>query len=277
MRPRGAGWMAVTPLLAYLALFLAYPTAYAVKLAVTDASDGTWPTLINFRVLAADGLFWRALVGNAVLPVLTVGLELVAGLALALLLSAQLPGRRILRAAVVIPFALPEIAFLSIMRNVFAPRGYANALLVATGLPSVDWLVPGRLSSFATVVMVDAWHTTPVVFLIVLGALAAIPEEVHEAARLDGARNVRRFLHVTLPLLGPALAAAILLRGLDAARVFATPLVLTGVEGVPVLSTYAYHQWSDYGNDGAAAAAASVLALLAVAASLPLLRRGGTK
>ena len=93
---------------------------------------------------------------------------------------------------------------------------------------------------------------------------------------MDGAGAMRRFWFVTLPLLRPALFAAVLLRGVDALRVFATPLVLTGVEGVPVLSTYAYHQWSDYGNDMAAAAAASVLAALSVALTLPLLRRRAT-
>ena len=90
-----------------------------------------------------------------------------------------------------------------------------------------------------------------------------------EAATLDGAGGLRRLAFITVPLLRPALLAALLLRGVDAIRVFATPLVLTGVEGVPVLSTYAYHQWSDYGNDGAAAAAASVLALLSVTADRP--------
>jgi len=262
------------PLVLYLLLFLAYPTLYAVRLAFTDTASGAWPTLANYRLLAADPLFHRAVVGNLVLPLLTVAAELASGLGLALLLWARLPARRLLRTAVVVPFALPEIAFLTIVRHVLAPRGYANAALAAAGVGPVAWLVPGRAATYATVVLVDAWHTTPVVFLILLGALAAMPEHVHQAARLDGAGPLRRFAFVTLPLLRPALRAAVLLRGLDALRVFATPLVLAGVEGVPVLSTYAYHQWSDYGNDGAAAAAATLLALLAAVASVPLLRRG---
>src|SRR5262249_18039278 len=153
----------------------------------------------------------------------------------------------------------------------FAPRGYANAALGAAGLNPVEWLLPGRLITFATVVLVDAWHVTPVVFVMLLAALTSIPDEIGEAARLDGAGAIARFAYITLPLLRPALIAAVLLRGLDALRMFATPLVLTGVEGAPVLSTYAYHQWSDYGDDGAAAAAASVLALLSVTLSIPLL------
>lgn len=265
-------WLLAAPLVAYLTVFLAYPTAVAVKLAFTDTLAGRFPSLASYRLLAGDGLFWRALAGNLVLPVLTVALELASGLALALLLAARLPGRRLLRAAVVVPFALPEIVFLTAMRWVFAPRGYANAALAAAGLGPVDWLLPGRAWAWATVVLVDAWHTTPVVFLMLLAALAAIPAEIDEAARLDGARGTRRLVHVTLPLLAPAITAALLLRGVDALRIFATPLVLTGVEGVPVLSTYAYHQWSDYGDDGAAAAAASLLALLSVVLTVPLLR-----
>jgi ABC-type sugar transport system permease subunit len=261
------------PLIAYLAVFLVYPAAYAVRLAFTDTLTGTFPSLESFRAVAGDGLFWQALGGNLLVPLAIVLVELVAGTALALALASRLPGRRLLRAAVVLPFAVPEIVFLGIMRWIFAPRGYANAALAATGVPPVDWLLPGHPMTWCTVVAVDAWHTTPIVFLLVLAGLAAIPAEVDEAARLDGARGLGRLRHVTLPLLRPALAAAVLLRGVDALRLFATPLVLAGTEGAPVLSTYAWHQWSDQGNEGAAAAAGAVLALVCVAAALPLLRR----
>jgi ABC-type sugar transport system permease subunit len=273
-RPRVAlESLLAAPLLLYLALFVAYPTVYALKLAVTDTLTATFPSLSNFQILWHDQLFWRAVLGNLVLPVLSVAVELVLGLGLALLLASRFPGRRALRAVVVIPFALPEIVFLTAMRYAFAPRGYVNAALVAVGMEPLQWLAPGRITTWLTVVAVDAWHVTPVVFLLLLAALTAIPEEISEAAMLDGAGGVRRLAFITLPLLWPALIAALLLRGVDAIRVFATPLVLTGVEGVPVLSTYAYHQWSDYGNDGAAAAAAAVLALLSVTLTIPLLTR----
>jgi ABC-type sugar transport system permease subunit len=259
------GWLLVVPLVAYLALFLAYPTAHALRLAFTDPLTGGFPSLVNLETLWRDSLFWQAVVGNLVLPVLTLAIELVAGLGLALLFATRLPARRWLRALVILPFALPEIVFLTIMRWVLAPRGYANAALAVAGLGPVDWLGAGRPLTFLVVAAVDAWHVTPVVFLVLLSALLAIPPEVNEAARLDGARGFAQLAFITLPLLRPALVAAVLLRGVDALRVFATPLVLAGVEGLPVLSTYAYHQWSDYGNDGAAAAAAVALAFLGIA------------
>ncbi len=271
-RGRAAASLAL-PMIAYFALFLAYPTAHAVRLAFTDPFSGAFPSAENFRLLRADPLFWRALANNAILPALSVALEVILGLALALFLSLRFPGRRFLRTAVIVPFALPEIVFLTAMRYVFAPRGYANGALVLLGLPPVEWLLPGRVATLATVVAADAWRVTPVVFLLFLAALASIPEEIGEAAVLDGATGWRRLVHITLPLLRPALRAALLLRGVDALRIFATPLVVAGAEGAPVLSTYAYHQWSDYGNEGMAAAAATALALLSAVCAAPLLRR----
>jgi ABC-type sugar transport system permease subunit len=270
---RAPALLLLAPVVLYLALFLVYPIAYASKLAFTDPLSRQFPSLANFALLGHDELFWRALRNNALLPLLSVIVEIAVGLALALFLSARFRGRRLLRMVAVLPFALPEIVVLTMMRYVFAPRGYANAALLAAGLPAVDWLRPGHPLALATVVLVDAWHVTPVVFLMLLAGLSAIPEEIDEAARLDGAGRLARLRFITLPLLRPAILAAVLLRGVDALRIFATPLVLTGVEGVPVLSTYAYHQWSDYGNDAAAAAASTTLAVLSVLVCLPLLRR----
>lgn len=261
------------PLVLFLAFMLGYPMLSAVRLALTDPLSGAVPSVENFRALWRDRLFWQATAGNIVIPLVSLALELVAGVGLALLLAARMPARRLVRAMVVVPFALPEIVFLAITRSIFTPRGYANGVFSALGVGPIAFLVPGRATTYATVMLVDAWHTTPVVFLIVLGGLAAIPRQIHEAAELDGAHGWRHLVFVTLPLLRPALVAAVLVRGLDALRIFAAPLVLAGVEGAPVLSTYAYHQWSDYGDDGAAAAASLVLALLCVLASVPLLAR----
>lgn len=262
----------VAPLLAALGVLLGYPLVYALRLALTDPVSGRFPALGAYVEITRDPLFWRAAGNNLLLPIASMAVELTVGLALALFLSLRFRGRNALRLLVVLPFALPEIVVLTIMRAVFAPRGYANAALIALGAPAIEWLRPGNTLAVVTVVLVDAWHVTPVVFLILLAALTAIPDELHEAAQLDGASAVARLWRISLPLLGPALLAALLLRGVDALRIFATPLVLTGVEGVPVLSSYAYHQWSDVGDDAAAAAAASVLAAVSVVLTVPLLR-----
>lgn len=269
---RARAWLLVAPLLAAVLAFLVYPMAYAVMLALTDPLSGAFPSLVNFTQLAGDPLFWQATRNNLLLPVASVAVELIAGLALALFLTLRFPGHAALRTLVVLPFAVPEIVVLTIMRYIFAQRGYANAALGALGLAPRDWLLPGNPLAWVTVVLVDAWHVTPVVFLILLAALTTIPGELREAAQLDGAGAWARLRLITLPLLRPAVLAAVLLRGVDALRIFATPLVLTGPEGVPVLSTYAYQQWADYGNEALAAAAAGALALGSVVLSMPLLR-----
>jgi ABC-type sugar transport system permease subunit len=265
-------WLLVAPLLTVLAVLLVYPMLHAVELAFTDALTGEFPSLASYHLITDDALFWRAARNNLLLPLASISVELSLALALALFLSQRFRGRTVLRLLVVVPFALPEIVVLTMMRYVFVPRGYANAALATLGLPGLDWLRPGSALAWGTVVLVDAWHVTPVMFLILLAALADIPDEIGEAAELDGATGWTRLWRITLPLLRPALLAALLLRGVDALRIFATPLVLTGPEGVPVLSSYAYHQWSDYGNDAAAAATAAVLAAISVVASVPLLR-----
>jgi ABC-type sugar transport system permease subunit len=265
-------WLAA-PLAAFLAALLVYPTLHVIGLSFSDGFSDAFPSLASYGLLARDDLFWRALAGNLALPALTVAIEIVSGLALAVLLAGRLPARRWLRTLVLVPFALPEIVFLTIVRRMLEPHGYLNGALLGAGLGGVDWLAPGGASAYLTVVAIDAWRTTPIVFLLLLAALAAIPDEIHEAARLDGARGWRRLVFVTLPLLRPALLAALLLRGVDALRIFATPLVLTGAEGVPVLSTYAYHQWADQGADAAAAAAACLLAALCLGFAMPVLRQ----
>src|SRR3954453_20186176 len=102
-------WLTASPFVVYFAVFLGYPTIYALRLAVTDPLTGAIPSAANLRTLASDRLFRSALWGNVAIPALSVALELMSGVGLALLLSGRMPARRLVRAAVVIPFALPEI------------------------------------------------------------------------------------------------------------------------------------------------------------------------
>ena len=113
-----------------------------------------------------------------------------------------------------------------------------------------------------TVIVVDAWHVTPVVMLMLMAGLQTIPAELYEAARLDGAGTFATFRFVTLPMLTPAIVGALILRGVDALRIFSTVLVLTGAEGVPVLSTYSYSLLDDAQKPHEAMAASIILALM---------------
>ncbi len=258
----------------FMALVLVAPAVRGVMLSF----DARGPSLSHYARLFDDPMFWRALSNNLVIPFASLTLELAGGLALALLLTSRRRPGAIVDIAAILPFAIPEIVLLALARFVFTPRGYLNGLLEALGVDAVGWLEPGRATALLTVVAVDAWHVTPIVMLILIAGLQAIPTEVYEAAELDGAGTLATFRHITLPLLTPALVAAVVLRGVDALRIFSTTLVLTGAEGVPVLSSYAYLMYTDGQEPRVAMAASVALAALITALGLggiALVRRFG--
>jgi ABC-type sugar transport system permease subunit len=262
--------------LAYLASQFALPLVSGIVMSF--AAGGF--SLANYGFVLHDPLFWRAWANNLILPALSLCLEFVLGLLFALLLSSARRVSIVTEISILLPFLIPEIVFLSIARYILLPRGYLNGALFSAGFGGAGWLNPGSGLALASVIVVDAWHVTPVVTLVLLGGLQTIPAELYEAAHLDGAGAVARLRHVTLPFLKPALFAALLLRGVDALRIFSTVLVLTGAEGTPVLSTYAYQLWSDALEPRVAMAASVMLALLITLLSLAVLvlrRRAGAR
>ena len=124
----------------------------------------------------------------------------------------------------------------------------------------IDW-TGSRWLAVLTVAVADTWKVTPLVMLILLAGLQAIPRQLYEAARTDGATAWQQFRGITLPLLRPAITMALIVRGVDAFRIFALPLALTG-RNLPVLSTYAYVEYLEYGSPHTAAASSTLLLLL---------------
>ncbi|MFZ1886425.1 MAG: sugar ABC transporter permease [Candidatus Binataceae bacterium] len=249
--------------------FVVIPAVFMLATLVLPALGGLvgsfdyhGPSLRNYSVLTRDPMFWRAVVDNLVLPIASLILELAIGLGLALMLTARTRRSPIVEIAAILPFAIPEIVILTIARYLLMPRGYVDGALEAAGLHGVAWLSPRGSLAMISVAVVDAWHVTPIVMLMLMAGLQTIPRELYEAARLDGAGRLAAFRHVTLPMLAPAIVGATVLRGIDALRIFSTVLVLTGPEAVPVLSTYSYGQWSDAQAPRVAMAAAMVLALV---------------
>ncbi len=157
-------------------------------------------------------------------------LEIAAGLVLALALDRAFRGRGLVRAAVLVPWALPTVVAALLWRFLFqGEAGVVNAVLAALGVVGrpVVWLV-GPTTAWVPLILADAWKTTPFVALLLLAGLQGIDPALYEAARIDGAGAWRRFWHLTLPLLRPALLVALIFRSLDAFRVFDLVYVLTG-------------------------------------------------
>jgi ABC-type sugar transport system permease subunit len=224
LKGTGSGyWMALPALLAILAL-VAYPLAFATYFSfrrILPGQPGEFIDLENYSRMLQDPDFAEALRTTAPFTVASGGLSFVAGLGLALLLSRPFAGRGALAVVAFLPWVFPPVVVATFGRLALfggiGPLGHAAEAL-GFGNGGLDLQENGVLLSVA--VLIDAWRTAPFVALLLLAGLATIPEEVYEAARVDGAGAWQRFINITLPLLEPALLVVLLLRLLDAFRVF---------------------------------------------------------
>ena len=271
MRPREL--VGLLPLALYLAGFTVVPVASTLLLSVSAPGGGI--TLDHFRRIAGHYQFGEAVVNTVAVAGIGLALELLLGLAAALLLIGRPAGRKIFQVLLLVPLGVPTIVAAAVMRTVFGTVGYLNEILLRLGAirTPVDWVGTRGLALF-TVAVADAWKVTPLVMLILLAGLQAIPGELYEAARTDGASRWQQFAAITLPLLKPALTMALIVRGVDAFRIFALPLALTG-RGLPVLSTYAYVEYLEYGNPHTSAASSVILLIMILLAVGTYLKLAG--
>jgi ABC-type sugar transport system permease subunit len=191
----------------------------------------------NYVELAHDARFWGALAHTFFFSVISVTLELVLGLALALAMHRAARGRGLLRAAILVPWAIPTVVAALVWRFMFDGRaGIASALLVEAGVTDqpVVWFLHAA-TAWVPVILADVWKSTPFVALLLLAGLQGIDPALYEAASVDGASAWQRLRHITIPLLAPAIVVALIFRTLDAFRVFDLVYVLTN--GGPGVST----------------------------------------
>jgi multiple sugar transport system permease protein len=225
--------------------------------------------LHNYRTLVGDARFWSSLANTAYFAVVSVGLELLLGLGVALLLDSRTPGRALLRAAVLVPWAIPAAVGGKIWAWMMNPE-YGVITRALPLLHGVNLLgTPGYAIQAA--IVVDVWKTTPFVALLLFAGLRSIPEDLYRAAAIDGASPARVLATITLPLLRPAVLAALVLRTLDAFRVFDSIYVLTAggpANTTETLSIYTYKTLMGEGDFGygSTLAVATFLCVLAVSA-----------
>ncbi|MCW2920529.1 MAG: transporter permease [Thermoleophilia bacterium] len=238
----------LAPSMLLIALVAAYPIGYAVWLSLNEYSVRV-PGLSRFAgtrnyEAAFSGGFWEALFNTLVFTVASVSLELVLGLAMALAMHSAFRGRGVLRATVLVPWATITAVTAITWRSIFEPGvGFAPQLLAKVGIgEDIVWLGE-RGYAMSVLILADVWKTAPFMALLLLAGLQVIPEDVYEAARVDGATVWQRFVRITLPLLVPAILVALIFRTLDALRIFDLPAVLTqGSNGTNVLSLLAYQE-----------------------------------
>ncbi|MEJ7136889.1 carbohydrate ABC transporter permease [Amphibiibacter pelophylacis] len=275
-------WIFLTPLLVVLALVAAWPLARTIWFSLTDANindlsaakwvgfENYWGDYGLFGNSADTNGFWAGEWGTAILNTLkfasvSVTLETLLGLAVALLLNQEFKGRTFVRAAVLIPWAIPTIVSAKIWGWMLHDQfGIVNQWLLDFHLihDRIAWTANMDYAMW-TVVMVDVWKTTPFMTLLILAALQTCPKDCYEAARVDGVHPFRVFWNITLPFIKPALMVAVIFRLLDALRVFDLIYVLTSNSDSTIsMSGYVQRQMVDNGYVGLGSAASTVLFLI---------------
>ena len=266
-------WM-ILPALLFVAVMILYPFAYALWLSMLDYRLGQPERFVgagNYVALARDPQFWNGLRLTLVLYLSALVLQLILGVALGLLLHRIEVLKGLIRTVMVSPFMLPPVVVGMMAIVVLDPSmGAANYLLRSVGLPSslflasTDWVI-------LTIVLIDTWQWTPFVALIVLGGLQSLPIRVYEAAEIDGARGWRRFVYITLPLLGPTILTAAILRSVDLLRFFDIIYITTaGGPGYAssTLNVYAYRKGFEFSEFGYASALMLTLSTIVFGAVL---------
>lgn len=279
-RRRRIAWILVAPALILLALAAGWPLARTFFFSFTNAmldnpSDYQMVGLANYYLnhdgqssgVLVDPLWWQA-VGNTLwFTLVSVSLELLLGMLLALLMNEKFRGQGLVRTAILVPWAIPTIVSAKMWGWMFHDQyGVVNDLLakIFSYQAHLAWIAEPSLSMWA-VVIADVWKTTPFMALMLLAALQLIPGDLYEAARVDGASAWQRFKRITLPLILPAMIVALIFRVMDAMRIFDLIFVLTSnSEATMSISGYAREQIISY-QDMGVGSAASVLVFMMVA------------
>jgi multiple sugar transport system permease protein len=263
---RLAFWLCA-PAVAVMLLVTGYPILYAIYLSLQRfdlrfPDDKEFVGFSNYADVLTSSIWWSDVFNTLVITVTSVALELVLGMAIAMVMHRAIFGRGPVRAAILIPYGIVTVVAAFAWRYAFDPgTGFVQ------GLPLIsDNAEPlgDRGGSFIVIVLTEVWKTTPFMALLLLAGLALVPDELHEAAKVDGASAVQRFIRITLPLMRPAILVALLFRTLDAFRVFDTVFIQTrGANDTETVSILGYNILINRTNLGLGSAV-SVLIFLSV-------------
>jgi multiple sugar transport system permease protein len=269
----------LAPCIIYLVFFAIYPLFYSLRLSFTDLTEASgtekWVGLLNYRGLLADPRFWNAAGNSAFFVIVSVAIQVVLGVALALFFNLQLRGSSIVRGLLVLPMLITPIIVGVMWRALLNPDwGLINWAIGGLGIEPPNWLGSTGTAVWA-VVIVEVWQWTPFVFIIVFARLQALPQEVFEAAQVDGAGAFDTLRYLTLPLLKPAIIFAAVFRAVDAFRAFDLIYGLTfggPARATTTLSFLAFQNGFQFQNYGYAAAVSYVMLLILVIGTTLLFR-----
>jgi ABC-type sugar transport system permease subunit len=272
---RRLGYLLIAPVLIVLLVITAYPLFYNLwnsfhHVDYLAPPVGGFAGVSNYSKLFSADQFLPALEHTIGFTVVSVAVETAIGLAIAIALTKKFRGRGLVRAAVFIPWAVPTVVSAELWKTMFDPQqGFVNYVLGALHLPlaSTTWL-DSTWTAWAAILVADAWRNTPFMAIILMAGLQIIPNDIYEAAKIDGASAWQTFRRITLPMLKPALMVALIFRTLSSFLIFDVVYIMTG--GGPgtsttVLSLLNYQAFLDdfdFGYGGAIAVATVIMALI---------------
>lgn len=272
------GYLLLLPALLLICLLILYPTVETVYNSFfhyrtqTAAQGIRFAGLGNYMKLLKDGFFWDSLVWTILFTILSVGLELIIGMFLAVLMSQKIPGQKLIRSTILIPWAMPMIVAGIIWAQVFSLDGFLNNILKTAGFleQNVPWLGSALTAKIATLVA-DIWKNTPYMSLLLMAGIITIDRQYYEAAKIDGASSWKQFWSITVPLVKPTMMVTILFRIISAMRVY--DLIVSMTNGGPggsttTVSMYAMNTYFTYGNIGYGSAMSVVLLIISIVISL---------
>jgi len=281
-RSRWLGVALLAPSLLVLSVFAFYPIGYTVYLSLHRIILGLpglgqpFVGLENYHQLLNDPTALASLVRTLVFVLVSTSFELLFGLVIALVIHRRFRGRGMVRAAVLVPWAIPTVVASQLWRFLFNDNyGLINFLLFGTDTASYRAWLAQPLSAFGAIVIADVWKTSAFAALLILAGLQTIPDELYEAATLDGAGKWYQFTRITLPLLRPALLVALLFRTMDAFRVFDLVFVMTQggpADATNVLQFYGYKKLFAEGQVGYGSTISVLVMVLTLAVCLLYMR-----
>jgi multiple sugar transport system permease protein len=263
---RNLGLKLAAPAAIVMLLVTAYPILYAIYLSLfrydlRSPDQNHFVGLSNYVLILSSDVWWYAVLSTAIITVFSVLIELVIGLAFALVMHRALFGRRTVRTSILIPYGIITVIAAFAFRFAVSPdTGFLVQLFGSTFNP-----LGGRIGSFATIIATEVWKTTPFMSLLLLAGLATVPEELQEAAKVDGATARQRLFKVTLPNMKGAILVALLFRTLDAFRIFDTVYVQTaGALKTQTISGVGYNALVSRVNLGLGSAVSMLLFLFII-------------
>jgi multiple sugar transport system permease protein len=275
---RRLGWLLCTPAIAAMLVVTGYPILYACWLSLYRYDlrfprEHAFIGLANYLSVLSSEVWWQALFNTLLITVASVALELVLGFAMALVMQRALFGRFAVRSAILVPYGIITVVAALAWKFAFDPTvGFVNSLLHL----EQAWLTE-RWSAFFVIIFTEIWKTTPFMALLLLGGLTLVPEDLLQAARVDGASALQRFFSITLPLMKPAILVALLFRTLDAFRIFDSVFVLTrGAQHTESVSLVGYDTLIVRLNLGLGSAVSVLIFSCVVAIALLFVKGFGT-